>query len=916
MVKKRKFDPEKTIFLIDGSSFLYRAYYGVRPLHTSKGEPVQAVYSFCRMIRKLISKFGAKYIALVWDSKGKTTRHEMYEAYKATRQAAPSDIFDQKERILDIADKVGLLQVAQKGIEADDIIFSIAKDYRKKGYNIVLVTLDKDFGQMLDAQTFMYDSFRDVLIDVPKFEEKMGFEVAKLPFYFALLGDASDNIPGVRGIGKKGALELVNQFDSLEDVYENLDKVPRPRARKALEASKKEAFLSRKLFLLQYVKTDLKKQDFIFDPKHWVNARKIFQELEFKSLLKEIDKDKQLSAVVVKQKMEKLRKYDFVCVTSEKELKELCYKLKNCKAFACDTETDGLRPLDSNCLGISVCMKAGKSFYIPFGHKWDTAEISHEQLTKEQVINYLGPIFEDKKIGKYLHHAKFDMLVLYNMGIELKGLEFDTLIAARLVSESWQRNGLKKLSIKYFDEPMLTFDEVVKANKYKDFSYVPPELATLYAAADAHQTLKLTKVLKKELKQKKMQKVFDEIELPLIEILYEMEKVGIYVDASKLKKLGKKIAKELLTIEQKITGVVGIKYAGINLNSPKQVQELLFDHLKLPTQKRSAKGTGYSTDQEVLSKLAKIHPVPGLILKYRELSKLRNTYVDALPEYINPKTGRIHTTFNQTDVATGRLSSSDPNLQNIPADSSLYGMQIRQAFMPKKGNVFLSADYSQIELRVLAHLSGDKNLINAFLEDRDIHAETASRLFDTTFDKVTHEQRQIGKRINFSILYGMTPYGLSRDLGISLSEAKKYIDKYFAQYPKVSQWMEDTVEETKKNGYVTTFWSRRRYIPGIYEKNKNLYELARRVAVNTRAQGTAAEIMKKGMIDWVHAIAKKKLSAEILLQIHDELLITVPKKQLKEVEELTQKVLESVVDWKVSLKVTTRSGASWKDVTK
>jgi len=911
MAKRKKFDPEKTIFLIDGSSFLYRAYYGLRPLHTSKGVPVQAVYSFCRMIRKLISRFGAKYISLVWDSKGKTTRHEMYEDYKATRQSPPSDIFDQKKLIVDISDNVEICQLAQKGIEADDIIFSVAEDFKKKGYNIVVVTLDKDFGQMLDENVFMYDAFKDSLIDTPVFEEKMGLPVEKLPFYFALLGDASDNIPGVRGIGKKGALELVNQFDSLKDLYKNLDKVARPRARKALEANKKNAFLSEKLFLLQKVETDITKDDLEFNPKNWLKARSIFQELEFKTLLKEIDKDKKLMSARVKAKLKQLEKYDFVCVQNEKQMKDLCYTLKKSKAFALDTETDGLRPLQCNCIGISVCMKEGTSYYIPFGHK-----INEEQLTKEQVIKFLKPIFEDKKIGKYLHNAKFDQLVLYHMGIELQGVTFDSLIAARLVSKEWQRNGLKKLSIKYFDEPMLTFEEVVKANKFKNFSYVPFDLATKYAAADAHQTLKLTKVLKKELKTEKMQKLFDEIEFPLIQILYEMEKTGIYIDASKLKRLGKKLEKELIVIEEKIISIVGIKYAGINLNSPKQVEELLFTHLKLPPQKRSAKGTGYSTDQEVLRKLSDLHAVPGLILKYREFTKLKTTYVDALPGYINPDTGRIHTTFNQTDVATGRLSSSDPNLQNIPADASEFGLQIRAAFLPKKGNIFLSADYSQIELRVLAHLSGDKNLISAFLENRDIHTETASKIFDVPFEKVTHEQRQVGKRINFSILYGMTPYGLSRDLGIKPSEAKKYIDAYFAQYPKVSEWMEATIEETKKRGYVTTFYGRRRYMPGIYEKNKNLYELAKRVTVNTRAQGTAAEIMKKGMINLEHALAKKNIEAQILLQIHDELLISVSKKQKSEAQKIVKKVLESVVEWKVPLEVTTRFGASWKDVTK
>jgi len=942
MAKGRRFDPEKTIFLIDGSSFLYRAYYGLRPLHTSKGEPVQAVYSFCRMIRKLISKFGAKYISLIWDSKGKTTRHDMFEDYKATRQAPPSDIFDQKEWILKIADKVGLNQLAISGVEADDIIYAIGQDFKKNGYDIVVVTLDKDMGQMLDQQVFMYDAFKDIITDVPKFEEKMGFPVGKLPFYFSLLGDASDNIPGVRGIGKKGALELVNQFDSLEDLYENLNKVSRPRLKNALQANKDNAFLSKKLFLLQDVDTYVTESDLLFDPKDWVKARDIFQELEFKTLLKEIDKDRQLSAIVVKDKIEKLSQYNFVCVTTQEQLKDLCYKLKTCKGFAADTETNGLNPWRSECVGISICIKEGESFYVPFGHllapslqvkfipSFEGEDLHRqtslvgggqddrvqEQFSKEQVVACLKPIFEDETIAKWMHNAKFDMHVLYNIGIETKGLAFDTLIAARLVTKNKLRNGLKELSIKYFDENMLTFDEVVKANKLKDFSYVPLELATWYAAADAHQTYKLTKVLKRELKEDKLQDLFEQLEMPLVKILYEMEKEGIRIEPKKLEKLRKKIDIELLTIEEKIISLVGIQFAGINLSSPKQVEELLFIHLKLPTQKKSAKRTGYSTDQEVLRILSELHPVPALIIKFRELTKLKNTYIDALPTYINPKTGRIHTTFNQTGVATGRLSSSDPNLQNIPADSSGYGLKIREAFVPKKSNIYLSADYSQIELRVLAHFSGDETLVNAFLQERDIHAETASKLFDVPFDEVQHQQRQIGKRINFSILYGLTPYGLSKDMRIPVSEAKQYIDTYFAQYPDVSQWMESVIIETKKYGYVRTIWGRKRHIPGIYEKNKTLYDLARRIAINTKAQGTAAEIMKKGMIDLDQEFKKRKLGAQMLLQIHDELLISVPKNQKNETEEIVKKTLESVVNWEIPLVVTTRFGSNWGEVTK
>ena len=909
MAKKTKYDPEKTIFLIDGSSFLYRAYYGMRPLHTSKGEPVQAVYSFCRMIRKLMSKFNAKYISLVWDSKGKTTRHDMYEDYKATRQAPPSDIFDQKKRIVAIADKIGLCQAEAPGIEADDIIYSIAKDFEKKGWKIVVVTLDKDMAQMLNDNIVMYDSFKDQVTDVSVFEEKMGFPIKKLPFYFSLLGDASDNIPGVRGIGKKGALELVNQFESLKDLYANLDSVARPRLKNALQANKENAFLSHMLFLLQKVDTDLTKDDFLFEPKNWAKAQPIFQELAFKTLLQEIDKDQLLSGRALEEKIKALEQYSFYTVTTEKQLKELCYKIKKKKICAADTETNGTDPMQADCVGISVCIKEGEAYYIPFGHRVDEA-----QLPKEVVVKYLKPIFEDKDIKKIFHNAKFDQHILYGTGIGLKGLDFDTLIAARLVAKERQKNGLKSLSVSYFDEPMLTYQEVVKANKFENFSYVPLELATLYSASDSHQTWKLAKVLKKELKKEKLDFAYYKIEQPLINILFEMEQAGIFVDKNKLEKLDKKVSKELATIREQIIALVGKSYENINLNSPKQIEELLFYYLKLPPQKKSVRGTGYSTDQEVLKTLAKLHPIPGLILKYREYSKLKTTYIDALPTYINPRTGRIHTTFNQTDVATGRLSSSDPNLQNIPADRA--GLEIRAAFMPREGNLFLSADYSQIELRVLAQLSGDKGLIKAFAEGRDVHTETASRLFEVSFEKVTHKQRQIGKRINFSILYGLTPYGLSKDIGIPLSEAKRYIDTYFAQYPGVSTWMDLVILDTKKKGYVETYWGRRRYIPGIYEKNKTLYQLAKRVSINTKAQGTAAEIMKKGMIELHKAFKKKKLDGQVLLQIHDELLISVPKNQAKESEKIVKRALESVVDWDVDLVVTTRFGSSWKDVTK
>lgn len=904
-------DPKKTVFLIDGSSFLYRAYYGVRPLHTAKGIPVQAVYSFVRMIKKLIDTFGPEYIAIVWDSRGKTTRHAMFEQYKATRQAPPSDIFEQKEYIVKFADMIGLRQIAQQGIEADDIMYSIAQEQKQAGKKVVLITSDKDMGQAIeDEKVVIFDPWKDQIFNEQTFGVKMGLPVAKLPIYFAILGDASDNIPGVKGIGDKGAAELARQFDSIEQIYANIDKVSKERMRTALLANKENAFLSYQLFLLQYHPSGLSDQDLAFNAHNWANARPLFTELDFRSLLKDIDAQENVQRGIVPSIAQKMVGYDFITILSIDQLDNLINLIRQRKLVAIDTETTGIDPMIRNsCIGISFCVQEGTAYYLPFGHK------VVPQLSQDYVVKMLQPIFADRQIKKIFHNAKFDLESLQSIGIETQGDIDDTLLIANLITKDWQRNGLKYLSEHYLGEPMLTYEEVVKDNKYKNFSYVPLDLATKYAAADAHQTLRLKSILEKELKQEKLTDLYESIEKPLMRVLYKMELEGISLDVPVLQELGKKVDYELLLIMDKVSSLVGMSKDELNLNSPKQVEQLLFVKLLLPPQKKSAKRTGYSTDAEVLGVLSKMHPVPALIAKYRELSKLKSTYIDALPEYINPHTNKIHTSFSQTQVATGRLSSSEPNLQNIPTITA-YGKEIRAAFIPKQGHLFLSADYSQIELRVLAYLSQDPALLNAFAQNRDIHTETAARLFDVNPEHVTPDQRNLGKRINFSVLYGMTPFGLSQDLGIPFGRAKEYIDKYFAQYPKVMEWMEQVIVDTKHNGYVTTLGGRRRYIPAIYEKNRSLYEEARRVAINTVAQGTAAEIMKKGMITLDGLFHQKSFGAQMILQIHDELIISVPAQEVAITEKLVTDTLEKVVDWNVPLVVNTRVGKNWKEITK
>jgi DNA polymerase-1 len=905
-------NPEKTVLLIDGSSFLYRAYYSLKPLHTIEGKPVQAVYGFCRMIKKLMDTFNPHYVGLVWDSKGKTTRHEMYPDYKATRQAPPSDLFDQKEYIIQFADLIGMKQIAKTGIEADDIMYSLGKECAERGYMVVVITLDKDMAQMLGDNVVLFDPFNYVFIDKAKFEEKNGIPVAKIPFYYALIGDTSDNIPGVRGIGKKGALDLINQFDSLEDVYAHLYKVKTGRTRTALEEHKSDAFLSRDLFLLQYNPTNLTQESLTFNAQNWIHAQPLFKELNFKSLLQEIGSTKEAQTQSIESKIAYWKTCNLKAVTTQEQLQELAETLKKHKAFAFDTETTGLKSLEVSLVGMSFCVNPDTAYYVPCGHK-----TNEPQLSCAQILDVLGPILKDPTYKKYMQHAKYDELVLFAHGIETEGLVFDTMVAAHLLLKDWQRPSLKDMSEYFFNESMLNFSEVVKHNNYKDFSYVPLELATLYAAADARQTYKLMTVLQAELdKETEIKKLYETIEHPLIQVLYDMEKEGIYLDTSMLAELDKQVSKALDILEKEIKNFIADEHRIINLNSPKQIEHLLFVELQLPPQKKSAKGS-YSTDQEVLAILATMHPVPALIIKHRELSKLKSTYIDALPTYVNQKTGRIHTNFSQSNVATGRLASSDPNMQNIPAGgTSGYGIQVRACFKPKSNHVFISADYSQIELRVLAYLSRDANLMNAFYAGHDIHAETAARLFDVQLDQVSHEQRQIGKRINFSVLYGLTPYGLSKDLNIPFKEAKKYIDTYFAQYPGVSEWMRSIVDFAKAHGYVQTHWGRRRYIPNIYEKNQNLYDEACRVAINTVAQGTAAEIIKQGMIKLRSQFATEKIEAQMLLQIHDELLISCTWDQQDQARNLLQAVLEKIVDWDVPLVVTTRVGNDWKEVSK
>jgi len=889
-------------------------------MHTKTGQPVQVVYGYCRMIKKLMNQFKPELFGVVWDApRGAgviSERHAVYEHYKEQRQSSPLELNAQRDIVKEFNSIIGLKQVETPGVEADDILYSLAKDAEKAGKQVILITSDKDMRQCVNESIFVFDPFQDALLDREAIELKYGIPLEKVIFYFALIGDTSDNIPGARGIGPKTAQELVKAFDSVADLYARIAEVPKERTRKLLEESRDNVFLSEKLFTLYYHDCGFAIDDFAFASDAWFKARGFFKQLDFSSMLKDFPAETvqggQISMfeTLRPQPEEKPIPAEFVAITTHEQLKQCCAEIRAAGVVAIDTETNSLDALHAQLVGISLCCNLGKAYYIPLAHK--TVIV---QLMVETVLKELKPIFEDPAIKKYLHHAKFDRLALSTVGLELVGIVFDTLIAASLVTRDGQRINLKWLSSFYLDQKMVTFEEVVTRQKLKDFSYVPLELATQYAAADAHQTFSLVPLLEAQLEKHEQKESFYSLEMPLSELLYQMERAGILIDPGVLHDLTTKIQQAINAVEQKIHALLpeGYSAQGLNLNSPRQLEELLFTALKLPPVKKTAQKTGYSTDQEVLQELAKLHPIAGLIVTYRELYKIKSTYLEALLAAMDPRTKKIHTSFSQTVTATGRLASSDPNLQNIPVNNE---WPVRSAFKAAENHCLISADYSQIELRVLAHISQDPALIEAFKAGHDIHAETASGLFNVPLAVVDSKQRSLAKTINFSILYGLSAYGLARDLDIPQKEAQQYIERYFAHYPKVVAWMDTVVEFAKDHGYVQTLWGRRRYVPGIYEKNRNLYELARRVAINTVVQGTAAELMKKGMLELDVRLKQQYSSTQLLLQIHDELIIQTPTVQVEPVQALVKSTLETIASWNIPLLVSLRYGSDWQEITK
>jgi DNA polymerase-1 len=781
-----------------------------------------------------------------------------------------------------------------EGYEADDVLATLAKRAEEKDIETYIVTGDKDALQLVDSHIKVYSTHKEGLIyDAEKVREAYGVGPEGITDIMALMGDASDNIPGVKGIGEKTAVELISQFGSLEALYKNIDKVKSEARKKMLTENKESAFLSKELAVVDTavpIKIDFK--DLALKEPDGGRLAELFRELEFKSLLKEFTPKETLDS-------------KYTLIEDEKGLDKLVKELKKAKEFVFDTETTSEDPVRAKLAGISFSWEEGKACYVGVCDLCET-----KKLDVKLVLGALKGIFEDEGIKKAGQNIKYDYIVLANYGIRVKGITFDTMIASYLLNPSKLNHNLDDISIEYLGHKLTTpIQELIgKGKSAITMDRVEVDRVCRYSCEDSDVTFRLKKILEKELTKKDLDELFYKVEIPLIEVLAQMEIDGVTIDSVYLKDLSSDMEKKLDKLTKKIYELAGEEF---NINSPKQLSAILFEKLKLPVIRRTK--TGVSTDEDVLTKLASKHPLPEKLLEYRELSKLKSTYVDNLPELINKATGKIHTSFNQTVTATGRLSSSGPNLQNIPVKTE-EGRRIRKAFIPSgKGNVLLSADYSQIELRVLAHFSQDRNLMKAFKDGLDIHSYTAGLVFGINEKEVTKEMRNMAKTVNFGIIYGMSPYGLSQNLGIEVDKAKEFIDAYFERYPDVKQFMEGLLAEAREKGYVTTILGRRRYVPEINSTDMRIRQFAERAAINTPIQGSAADIIKVAMIAIKEKISGKKLSSKMILQVHDELVFDVPKDELEGMYHIVKDGMENVIKLKVPVEAHIETGRNWLD---
>jgi len=872
------------VALVDGSNYLYRAFYAIPALTNSKGFPTNAIYGFTNMLLKLLRELKPGYIVIAFDVKGPTTRHEEFTDYKATRKPMPDDLSPQIPFIKDIIRGFSIPVLEMQGTEADDIIGALAEQASQKGWRTVIVSGDKDLMQLIDENVTMVDTMKDKTYDVAAVKERFGVAPDKVVEILGLMGDTSDNIPGVPGVGPKTAQRLIEEYGSLEEVIQNADNLRNVKLRESFKKYAEQARLSRQLALIRKdIAIDFDLNEAARKEPDKELLTKLFSEFEFSSLLQEIRKGKPASTK------------DCTVIADNQMLDDLLGKLRQCRGFSCEFIWG--KNQRSLLAGIAMCID-GASFYIPLNRPGNK-----NQMDKKQVFVALTPFFSSDRIKKYFHNLKSTLVLQPDFNLQAAE---DTALMAYLLNPTKPSYELAEIAWEYLHEQLPSAPDAADV-KNNSLSAADIDKMAKHGAGRAEAIKKLGNLLPGKLKEIAADELYSKVEMPLLHVLAAMEKKGVLIDTKILNQMSVELGQLLSLSEDKIYKLAGEKF---NINSPKQLQVILFEKLKLPTGRKTKEG--YSTDMEVLTLLAQSHELPAEILSYRSLSKLKSTYVDALPALINPQTGRIHTSYNQTATATGRLSSSNPNLQNIPIRTP-EGKRIRQAFIAAPGYELISADYSQIELRVLAHLSEDKALIDAFQSDEDIHARTASDVFGVFPEMVNAEMRRQAKVINFGILYGMSAFGLAKELSVAQKTAQAYIDGYFERYKKVRGYLNEILEGAKRDGYVCTILNRRRYLPELQSKIPSVRQFAERMAINTPIQGTAADLIKVAMVNIAHLLTKKNLAAQLIMQVHDELILEAPLKEKDEVAALVKKEMEEVIKLKVPLKVEITAGKNWDE---
>jgi DNA polymerase-1 len=882
------------LFLIDASSYIYRAYYAIRHLSNSQGMATNAIYGFTNMLLKVIREHQPERVAVIFDSKGPTFRKDLYPEYKANRSAMPEDLVPQIPYIKRLVDAFNLPGIEMAGYEADDIIATLAKKFAAKGMQVTVVTGDKDLMQIVSDRVHLLDTMKDKVSGPAEVAERFG-GADKVVDVQALAGDSSDNVPGVPGIGEKTAKALIDEYGDIETLLASLDQLKGKR-RENLENFAEQARLSKRLVtLIDDLDLDVDDNAFALAEPDRQALTVLFKECEFHNLLQEFSAAERASA----------GGDGYHAVLSEAGLTEMLAALAKAERFAFDTETTGLNPMRADLVGLSFAVTPGQAWYVPVGHRYLGVP---EQLPLDSVLSAIKPLLTSAGHLKIGQNLKYDMLVLARAGIEVAEPLYDTMLAAYLANSAAKSHGMDSLAAELLDYRTISYSEVAGSGKKQIcFDEVEVEKATVYAAEDADITLRLYEKLQPMVIEQEQESLFNDVEMPLLPVLVNMEKAGIRIDPEFLSGLSAELMKKLGVLEKQIHEMAGGPF---NIGSPKQLGDVLFERLGLSKGKKTK--TGWSTDVEVLNKLADEHEIAAKILDYRSLAKLKGTYTDALPKLIHPATGRIHTSFNQAITATGRLSSSDPNLQNIPIRTE-EGRRIREGFIPSDGCLLLSADYSQVELRILAHMADEPALKEAFARGEDIHRRTASEVLGLFPELVTDEQRRAAKAINFGVIYGISAFGLAKQLGIGRSEAQKFIDTYFERYPGIRTFMDSRIAEAREKLYVTTMLGRRCAIPEINSKNGAVRGYAERNAINYPVQGSAADIIKVAMVRIARRLAAEGLEARMLLQVHDELVFDVPRAELEIVSALVREEMQGAVELSVPLLVEVGSGCNWRE---